>query len=125
VEAISDALRFEVRPFGISVSVVEPGMIRTEFGATAAHTLGQSSATTGPYADMTAAIDAGIERSYANRRISSGPEPVAAAIERAVTARPPRTRYVVTPAARGLIAARAWLPDRAWDGFLRRQFRVS
>ena len=43
VEAISDALRYEVRPFGISVSVVEPGLIRTRFVTTAAQTLGASS----------------------------------------------------------------------------------
>ena len=125
VEAVSDALRYEVRPFGISVSVVEPGMIRTKFGATATHTLSQTADATGPYAAMTDAVDAGIQRGYANRRLSADPEAVAAAIERAVTARRPRTRYVVTAAARGLITARAWLPDRAWDGFLRRQFRAT
>src|SRR4051795_4008846 len=35
VEAISDALRFEVRGFGIDVVIVEPGLIRTSFGAAA------------------------------------------------------------------------------------------
>jgi hypothetical protein len=74
---------------------------------------------------MTDAVTGGIERSYTNRRLSAGPDAVAAVISRAVTARRPRTRYVVTAAARALIAARAWLPDRAWDTFLRRQFRMS
>ena len=36
VEAISDALRFEVRGFGIDVILIEPGLIKTEFGETAA-----------------------------------------------------------------------------------------
>ena len=36
IEAMSDALRVEVRPFGIDVICVEPGLIRTEFGTTAA-----------------------------------------------------------------------------------------
>jgi NAD(P)-dependent dehydrogenase (short-subunit alcohol dehydrogenase family) len=124
VEAISDALRPELRPFGIAVIVVEPGMIRTEFGAVALHTLDRTAETRGPYDAMNAAVGRGIERSYANRLLSAGPDAVAAAIGRAIAARRPRTRYVVTPAARALIAARAWLPDRAWDAFIRRQFRL-
>src|SRR6478736_2075909 len=36
VEAISDALRFEVKGFGVDVILIEPGLIKTEFGETAA-----------------------------------------------------------------------------------------
>ena len=50
VEAISDALRFEAAPFGISVSVVEPGLIRTAFEDTAQRTLADSEVAQGPYA---------------------------------------------------------------------------
>src|ERR687887_666332 len=35
VEALSDALRFEVAGFGVDVIVIEPGLIRTRFGTTA------------------------------------------------------------------------------------------
>src|SRR6185503_17339875 len=35
VEALSDALRYELRPFGIDVALIEPGVIRTSFEATA------------------------------------------------------------------------------------------
>jgi NAD(P)-dependent dehydrogenase (short-subunit alcohol dehydrogenase family) len=122
VEAISDALRYEVRPFGISVSVVEPGPIRTEFGTVAAHTLDESADSTGPYSALTDAADTAMASIYAGR-LAGRPEAVAAAIEKALTNRRPRTRYVVTAAARGLIATRGLLPDRAWDGFLRTQFR--
>src|SRR4051812_49140948 len=48
VEALSDALRMEVRGFGIDVVCVEPGLIRTEFGATAASGVGAGD--DGPYA---------------------------------------------------------------------------
>src|SRR5207302_1553223 len=50
VEAISDALRFEVKGFGVDVVIVEPGLIKTEFGNVAAGSLAQSEAD-GPYAD--------------------------------------------------------------------------
>ena len=50
VEAMSDALRMEVARFGIDVICIEPGLIRTEFGATAARR--RAPRTTGPYADV-------------------------------------------------------------------------
>lgn len=49
VEALSDALRLEVAPFGVAVSLIEPGPVRTKFGATAVGTLAQQSAEPGPY----------------------------------------------------------------------------
>jgi hypothetical protein len=51
-----------------------------------------------------------------------GPEVVAKVIEHAITARRPRTRYVITLGARVLIGLRRLLPDRAFDAFLRTQF---
>ena len=55
-------------------------------------------------------------------RLAAEPEAVARVIERAIAADRPRTRYVVTFAARFMMALRRWLPDRAFDGFLRTQF---
>lgn len=124
VEAISDALRFEVAPFGVQVSIIEPGLIRTGFGATAADTLASSAETTGPYADLVEATDRQMAQSFASRTLSAGPEAVAAAIEKAVTARRPRTRYVVTPAAGALVHSRRLLGGRAFDAYLRRAFRT-
>src|SRR3954447_4120727 len=54
VEAMSDALRMEVGRFGIDVICVEPGLIRTEFGATAAG--GVSSAAEDPYAEFNESV---------------------------------------------------------------------
>ncbi len=42
LEAISDALRFEVRGFGVDVVLIEPGLITTEFGKTAAATVSEA-----------------------------------------------------------------------------------
>ncbi len=125
VEALSDALRFEVGGFGVDVIVVEPGAIRTEFGNTAiarVDALGGSA----EYAPFREALKHNIRDAYDGRlaALADGPEAVAKAIERSLSARRPRTRYVVTAGARLMIGLRRWLPDRAFDAFLRTQFPV-
>jgi NAD(P)-dependent dehydrogenase (short-subunit alcohol dehydrogenase family) len=114
VEALSDALRFEVKGFGIEVAIIEPGLIRTNFAETAV-----ASVTTedGPYAEFNAAVSKSTAGVYHGPlgRLGGEPETVARAIEKAVTARRPRTRYPVTPSARLFIGQHALLPDRAWD----------
>ena len=114
VEAISDAMRFEVRGFGVHVSVIEPGLIKTNFAETA---VGSVSHADGPYAELNTAVSASTAGVYdsALGKLGGGPETVAKAIERAITARRPRTRYPVTASARFFMAQRALLPDRAWD----------
>jgi short-subunit dehydrogenase len=115
VEALSDALRMEVAPFGVRVALVEPGLITTNFGATATHNLGTATRTGSPYQEASDAVRKAVARGYANRRMTAGPDRVAARIERALTARRPRTRYVVTPAARALITVGKVTPGRVWD----------
>jgi NAD(P)-dependent dehydrogenase (short-subunit alcohol dehydrogenase family) len=120
-EAISDALRFEVRGFGVEVIVIEPGPIRTEFTSSANAALAQAQA--GPYADYHAAVakaDAETDESF----IAGKPEQVARAIERALTARLPRPRYRVTPISRVLPKVRGLLGDRGFDALLRTQIKA-
>jgi NAD(P)-dependent dehydrogenase (short-subunit alcohol dehydrogenase family) len=119
VEALSDALRFEVAPFGIAVSLFEPGLIATEFGNTVSGTLDATTTGESPYAAGAARMDAMISQMYANRMLSVGPEAVAKVIERALGARRPQSRYVVPSVTRGLIGARQVLPARAWDAMMR------
>ena len=113
VEALSDALRMELRPFGIDVVVVEPGCIRTAWWAIAADHL-EATASGSAYADQIRAV-AGTMRSESNQRRYSPPEVIARTIGKIVTARRPRTRYAVGFMARPLIAARRILTDRAFD----------
>ena len=63
VEALSDALRFEVRGFGVHVVVIEPGLITTRFGETAAGSI-DAAATEGddPYGEFNAAVEHGEPR---------------------------------------------------------------
>lgn len=118
LEALSDCLRMEVRPFGIDVVVIEPGGIRTEWGGIAADKLREASGT-GPYAAQAKAV-ANSLGAEANARRSSPPEVIANAIARVVTARRPRTRYATGFGARPIIFTRRVLPDRAYDAFIAR-----
>ena len=121
VEALSDALRFEVRGFGVHVSIIEPGLIKTRFAETA---VGKMAEDEGPYADFNAAVAKSTRDVYEGPfgKLGGGPEDVAKAIERAITARRPRTRYPVTLSARFFIAQHALLPDRAWDAVVGTSF---
>jgi NAD(P)-dependent dehydrogenase (short-subunit alcohol dehydrogenase family) len=124
VESLSDALRYEVGGFGVRVVVVEPGIIRTEFEATATGSMARSD--DGPYAAFTAAISEGTKNAYEAKGpvalLGGGPEAVARTIERALSVPNPRPRYTVTPSARLLMGLRSVLPDRAWDAMLRARY---
>src|SRR5213079_1598384 len=124
VEALSDALRFEVRGFGVNVIVVEPGPIRTRFGDTAIASIGSGTRDDSPYAAFNALLARRIREAYEGPmgRFAAEPDAVARVIEKAINARRPRSRYPVTVAARVLMALRRWLPDRGFDAFLRTQF---
>jgi NAD(P)-dependent dehydrogenase (short-subunit alcohol dehydrogenase family) len=126
VEALSDALRYEVHGFGIDVIVIEPGLITTEFGEAAASAVANvsSSVDEGPYAPFNAAVGALTKGAYEGpmRRLGGGPERVAAAIEKAIDARRAPTRVTVTPSAKMMLGTRKLLTDRAWDSAMRRQF---
>ncbi len=121
VEAISDALRFEVAGFGVGVVVVEPGLIRTGFADAATGSMEGAATTEGPYASFNAAVAKAVRDNYERGpflRLGGGPETVATTIERAITAERPRARYAVTPSAHLFIGLRRLLPDRAWDALV-------
>lgn len=127
VEALSDALRWEVRGFGVRVVIVEPGLITTRFGETAAGSISEAEApdeAADPYASFNAAVGSATVGIYEGpmARLGGGPETVAKVIERAIASRNPKPRYKVTASARLALAQRRLLPDRAWDAVLRSQF---
>src|SRR5579862_1300655 len=64
VEALSDALRFEVKGFGIDVIVIEPGPIKTRFGDTAVDSIGGAEQAQSPYAAFNATLAAKVREAY-------------------------------------------------------------
>jgi NADP-dependent 3-hydroxy acid dehydrogenase YdfG len=122
VEAISDAMRWEVRGFDVDVVLVEPGLIRTEFGDTAAHSVAEGTPGDGPYAAFNAEVAAKTLGAYEGR-MAVGPEAVAKTIERAISRKRSRTRYPVTVGARALLVQRRLMTDRLWDAMMRTQFK--
>ncbi|WP_183100477.1 oxidoreductase [Nocardioides pelophilus] len=124
VEALSDALRFEVAGFGIKVVLVEPGLITTNFEAAVTAAMADYVGGEGPYADFNAAVMKSTSEAYDGpmARFGGPPEAVARTIEKALTRKHPKPRYLVTPSAYGAIAGRRVMPDRVWDLAMKAQF---
>jgi NAD(P)-dependent dehydrogenase (short-subunit alcohol dehydrogenase family) len=127
LEAISDALRFELRGFGIAVVLLEPGLITTEFGEAATASMAAVAASgdgDDPYAQFNATVGAVTAGAYDGpmRHLGAGPDRVAKVIERAIARRNPPARITITASAKLSIATRRLLGDRAWDAAMRAQF---
>ncbi|BDG04188.1 oxidoreductase [Anaeromyxobacter oryzae] len=120
LEGWSDVLRMEVEPFGIHVVIIEPGAIATEWGGIARDSLLATSGE-GAYRELARGVANGLKPSGIP---GSPPRVVADTVVRALAARRPRTRYAVGAGARPILLARALLPDRAYDGVLRRVMRM-
>lgn len=112
VESFSDALRAEVRRFGIRVSVIEPGGVRTNFGSTGTATIPRGE-DPGPYRVFKENLSKLIDRVGESTR-TAGPEVIAATVLEAIRSKRPRTRnnYFGT---RMMARARRVLTDRQWD----------
>ncbi len=117
VEALSDALRMELKPFGIDVSMIEPGGIKTNWGIIAADHLAESSKGT-PYEAEGLRESETIRKAY-SMRLLSNPSVVTRAISKAVNSRRPRARYRVGFGAGTLLFLHAILPTRWWDALFR------
>jgi NAD(P)-dependent dehydrogenase (short-subunit alcohol dehydrogenase family) len=124
VEALSDVMRFELRDFGIHVIIIEPGAIKTAFGETAIAAVGRVKQENSAYTTFNAAVAGKIHEAMDGplSAIAGTPDDVAKAIERAVTAEKPHTRYTITAAARVMMFLKRWLPDRGFDAFLGTQY---
>lgn len=111
LEGYSEALRYELLPAGIFVSLIEPGQVRTDTLETSIRSAG------GAHAREVA------ERARAlGRSANLLPEEVAWAVVRAVEARRPRLRYPVGSQARQVIWLKKLMPERLLEGFLMHQF---
>ena len=122
LEAMSAALRVELKPWRIPVSVIRPGQVRTPIFAKA-RTCIALAAQRVP-ADLAAGYAVPLARTATiNERGATSltsPEAVARVVLRALEARWPRAHYVVGWDARGLAVAHALMPTRLWDRTLAR-----
>lgn len=122
LEAISEALRHELRPWGIKTVLIEPGAVKTAIWGKARDTaeqfeerLPQEALTR--YRSLIDRTRSGFERS---ERMGIEADKVAAVVEKALTAPRPRARYPVGPDARMAALATRLLPDRVRDVMVRR-----
>lgn len=126
LEAISDSLRRELRPWGMHVSVVEPGTIATEIWDKASGDADRMEAGLTPearehYGDLIAFMRSEIS---ANPGKGLAPDAVAKVVSHALTASRPRTRYLVGREAKATAALAGALPDRAFDALIARMMKV-
>lgn len=122
LEAIADSLRVELRPFGIHVVIVEPGVIATPIWETSIRAGDQILDRMPPEAEKYYGRLIAAVRRLAERGMGGlPPSAVADVVVRALTATPPKTRYVVGRDAR----IRLWLerlaPDRLRDALIARR----
>lgn len=120
VEVLSDAMRVEVKPFGVNVVVVQPGAINTEWGAIAGDNLRASSESS-----VYRAHSAGIAGALANSKTGVSPDVVAAAVAKALNSRHPRRRYATPVDAKVLIFLRWILPEAAWERLIRAAIELA
>ncbi len=118
VEALSDALRLEVRPFGIDVVVIEPGGIASEWSGIAVQEAQRYSAQ-GPYAKLAGAMV------KIQTGITALPPPsiISDLIVKALKSRRPKTRYAGGHMAGPILTLRRILSDRQLDGLIASQLK--
>jgi NAD(P)-dependent dehydrogenase (short-subunit alcohol dehydrogenase family) len=117
IEGIGDSLRQEMRPFGVHVSIIEPGSIATPFWGKGTDQVDQVLETMNPGQRELYEGSARAAAAAAGKAGERGlaPDRVAKAVEHALTASRPKTRYLVGVDARVQAAVRKLLPDRVID----------
>ncbi len=121
LEGWSDCLRVETAMFGIDVVIVEPGIVATEFGSVLEQPMLARSGP-GAYGAMTRSVAEATRASY-DKGGASPASVVANTISKAISARRPKTRYVVGKYARPLLFMRRWLSDRLFDAIIMSQVK--
>lgn len=126
LEAITDALRMELRPWGIGVAIVEPGSIATAIWEKAKDTSKQVSDNLSPQGrELYGAAVSSLQETMAEFEKRAIPaERVAKAVTHALLSKRPKTRYLVGTDARIQAALAAVVPDRITDRLIARQMRL-
>lgn len=118
LEGLSDCLRQELHPFGISVILIEPGLIATEWPKIAGDSLLNASSA-GPYAQDAQGAAEYMRSDKGFAAMASDPDVIARVILHAVKARRPKARYAAGAGAKPILAMNWLLPDRLKDALTR------
>lgn len=114
LEAYSDALRQEVKRFGIDVVLIQPGFIKTGFNGIASQAVLEHSSR-GAYRTLAEAMAKSTEQLNGENSKASDPSVVANAIRKAVESERPKPRYAAGYMAKPLLTLNRLLPDRVFD----------
>jgi NAD(P)-dependent dehydrogenase (short-subunit alcohol dehydrogenase family) len=125
IEALSNALRYELYPFGIHTILIQPGYIVTGIQSTAMEMAQpyQEKFKSGPYANIYASYLGSASSTRAKSKTT--PEDCARVMVKAIEARQPKARYGVTPLATYARAIKWLLTDRAADRMIRRRYGIT
>jgi len=126
LEALSDTLRVELRPWQIPVSIIRPGQVRTSIFDKARDALDKRRG------EIPEQLKSGYDVMYSRAsqfnergaKSPTSPEKVAGVVLKALTAKRPRARYHVGFDAQGMKLMNAWMPQRLIDRVLARVMRV-
>ncbi|MAR62430.1 MAG: short-chain dehydrogenase/reductase [Flavobacteriaceae bacterium] len=117
LEGLSDCLAFELKKFGINVCLLQPGMIITEFNNVMLENLEKNSKNS-PYSKLNKAMINGIKKNIKNP-IGSHPIVVAKCVEKIMSSKRPKKRYLVGYGARSMLLIRNWFGDRFFEFILK------
>ena len=122
LEAVTDGLRGEMSPFGISVSLIQPGFIITEFLDVANKISKPIIEHAGPYAPYLSGFAGMSEKA---RRIAGHPADIAQLVVRALTDERPRFRYAAPLHAKLFLMMKRFLPERLFEEIVLRQLSLK
>lgn len=119
VEALSDATRMEVKPYGIDVAIVEPGGVYSDWGVIAARHLRSASDGTA-YAERAGKMANVFDMMYGRNpyHLMTTAKRAAEHVVKAATARRPRTRYAFGVGNASMRFLHTVLPDRWFDALI-------
>ena len=113
VEALSDALRMELAPFGVSVVLIEPGFVKTDIGGASQRQSADFDVAAAGYEELIARTAEFVAKQVSENGIA--PEKVARRIADIAEARSPRARYLLPASSRILVGVMNALPDGGAD----------
>lgn len=127
MEAFTDSLRLEMKPYGVQVAAIEPGVIKTNIWNNLEENIGEIVDELPPEGQQLYGNDLQVFIATTRRESAQGisPDHVAKAVHHAFTARRPRTRYLVGTDARLVALLKRWLPDRLFDRIMMARYPTS